>query len=417
MSIGYLTRPLPFALAGLLLLAALAPAQQTSTGWVQLSAAKGDIELPNSGTQQTSATVFDIDGDGLNDFVITERTKAPAVTWFQRGKSGWKRHVLDAESLRPEAGSTFGDVDGDGDLDFISGADGGGPAGNQVWWWENPAPTSDPALPWKRHVIKNSGGRKHHDLLFADVDGDGKKELVFWNQGGLRLMLARVPADPRSSSEWPLFEIFSYTRDSEQEQRATAPPFKSTNEHEGLAFTDIDLDGKPDIVGGGLWFKHLTGDRFLRNEIDGSYHFSRSGAGQLIEGGRPEVVLVVGDGVGPLMLYEWLKGTWKSRVLVESIDNGHSLSLLDFNHDGHLDIFCAEMRLNGTNPESKTYVLLGDGKGNFEKTIVAIGFDNHESKIADLDGDGTYDILGKPYNHLTPALNIWLNPRGVKSAK
>ena len=34
--------------------------------------------------------------------------------------------------------------------------------------------------------------------MFADVDGDGKSELVFWNQGAMSLMLARVPADPRA---------------------------------------------------------------------------------------------------------------------------------------------------------------------------------------------------------------------------
>jgi hypothetical protein len=41
---------------------------------------------------------------------------------------------------------------------------------------------------------------------------------------------------------------------------------------------------------------------------------------------------------------------------------------------------------------------------------VAEGFGNHESKIADLDGNGTLDILGKPYNWDTPRLDIWLNP-------
>ena len=148
---------------------------------------------------------------------------------------------------------------------------------------------------------------------------------------------------------------------------------------------------------------------FAANTVDAGYHFSRSGAGDLVEGGRAEIVLVVGDGVGPLVMYEWVKGTWKQKVLIERIDNGHSLKVLDFNKDGHLDIFCAEMRLNGGNPESKTYLLLGDGKGNFKTTLVATGFDNHESKVADLDGDGKLDILGKPYNHGTPGLNIWLN--------
>ncbi len=36
-------------------------------------------------------------------------------------------------------------------------------------------------------------------------------------------------------------------------------------------------------------------------------------------------------------------------------------------------------------------------------------WENHESKIADLDGDGNYDILDKIYNCRAPRLDIWLN--------
>ena len=83
--------------------------------------------------------------------------------------------------------------------------------------------------------------------------------------------------------------------------------------------------------------------------------------------------------------------------------------MLDFNNDGNLDIWVAEMRLNNNNPDAKNLILLGNGKGNFEIIQVSSGIALHESKIADLDGDGDYDILGKPYGWLTPRLDIWLN--------
>ena len=88
---------------------------------------------------------------------------------------------------------------------------------------------------------------------------------------------------------------------------------------------------------------------------------------------------------------------------------GHTLQLVDFNHDGNLDIFSAEQRLNGANPDSKIYFFFGDGKGNFRPEAVATGYDSHESKVADLDGNGTLDLLIKPYNYDTPRLDILLN--------
>jgi hypothetical protein len=387
------------------LIALLAAAPVAEYKWKHLSSANGDLPAPNKGTEQTSLTVADFDRDGLNDFVVTERTSADAVVLFRHTASGWTRYVIEPQPLHIEAGSIALDVDGDGDLDFIAGGDW---KSNEIWWWENPYPDLDPAKPWKRHVIKNSGAPKHHDQAAADLDGCGKPEIVFWNQDAHGLFVARMPADPRNAGPWPITQVYSYSADSEPPQRGRPAGFRRTNEHEGLAIIDIDGDGKPDIVGGGRWFRNVGGLRFQENLIDPAYSFSRAAVGQLKKGGRPEVVFVVGDGEGPLNWYEWVKGTWQPHKIAD-INYGHSLQVLDVDGDGNLDIFCAEQRLNGENPDSKIYIFYGDGEGNFTPSIVDRGYDLHEAKMADVNGDGQLDIIGKPYNYRTPRLDVWLN--------
>ena len=154
-------------------------AQAAGSGpWKHLSTKTGDLETPNSGKEQTSATVFDIDKDGVNDFVITERTAAPSVVAYIRNKTGWTRYVVDAEPLHIEAGATFYDVDGDGNLDFIAGGDW---KTNEVWWWENPGP----AQPQARRSVEAS---RHQELAQAEASRPDHGRLRRGRQGRTRLL-------------------------------------------------------------------------------------------------------------------------------------------------------------------------------------------------------------------------------------
>jgi hypothetical protein len=109
------------------------------------------------------------------------------------------------------------------------------------------------------------------------------------------------------------------------------------------------------------------------------------------------------------MLYEWQRGTWVPRVVLPEVDCTHSIRVVDFDGDGHLDIWVAEMRLDGANPGARNQLLFGDGQGRFEAVVISEGFGLHESEIGDLDGDGDLDVLGKPYNWDTPRLDVWIN--------
>ena len=76
-------------------------------------------------------------------------------------------------------------------------------------------------------------------------------------------------------------------------------------------------------------------------------------------------------------------------------------------------------RYKSQNPDCKTWLLYGDGKGKFEITELkaAEGIGHHESKLGDLDGDGDLDILQKPFEKGIPRIDIWLNNSKVKSKR
>ncbi|MCB0666182.1 MAG: VCBS repeat-containing protein, partial [Saprospiraceae bacterium] len=334
--------------------------------WKHLSTENGDLPATNGSNQQTASLVADVNNDGVNDIFITDRTVTPSVIGLIYAEEGWQRIIIDDTPLRIEAGSSAYDIDRDGDLDLVFG---GESQSNEIWWWENPFPQINPDKAWRRHTIKKSGATKHHDQAFIDFDGDGEEEFVFWNQNAGSLYFAEVPENPKDLEEWDYHPIYQYTSDGEMEPRSSYPGWRRTHEHEGLFALDMNGDNIDDIVAGGRWFTFEDGI-FQENIIDASYTFTRSAAGQLIEGGRPEVVLVVGDGIGPLVMYEWQEGIWRSRVLIDEVDNGHTLDIVDFDDDGHLDIFNAEMRFGEGNPDSELRILLGDGKGNFSRHVV-----------------------------------------------
>lgn len=370
--------------------------------WVHLSSKTGGIPAPGPSDKQTASLVLDVNKDGLNDFIVATRGQGPSVFWYRRNVVGWTKHVMDSAPLSIEAGGAALDIDGDGDLDIIFGGDSGT---NKMWRWENPYPNYDPNIPWTRREIKNAGGNKHHDQLVGDFDGDGKPELVFWNQAAKKLFIADIPADPETTQPWSYTEIFSW----------------ESGKYEGLTKFDIDGDGQLDIVGGGRWFKHQEGTNYIVNNIDDSQTFSRAAVGQLKKGGWPEVVFVVGDGVGQLKWYEWTGTKWLGHDLLErAVIHGHSLEIADINGDGNLDIFCAEMRQwskdKDDHPDAKMWIFFGDGEGRFRKTEIASGYGNHETKVADLDSDGDLDLLNKPYTWDAPRIDIWLN-NGTKNGK
>jgi hypothetical protein len=395
----------------LFVLSLAAFAAAPSIHWIHLSSRTGELPVPGESHQQTGALVARIDPRAGTDFVLSFREAAPALVWYRHSAGGgWTRYVIEDALLPIEAGGAAYDIDGDGDLDIVFGGD---YRSNELWWWENPAPNFDPKVPWKRHIIKNSGAKQQHDQIFADLKHTGTPQLIFWNQKAKTIFLAEIPPDPRHAGPWTLEPIFVGTAGTGAKDAAAYP--------EGLDAIDVDGDGFVDLLGGNCWFKFAGG------------HFQAIPIGTIggrIRGARfkPEktaqIVIAPGDGSGPLRYYEAVgdptqSSSWLGRDLLDrEMIHGHTLDIGDVNGDGHPDIFAAEMgKWNDRpgpmdNPKATAWILYGDGRGGFQRSVFRVGDGWHEGKLGDFDNDGRLDILNKPYGWDVPRVDLWLNKAG-----
>lgn len=375
-----------------------------------LSSSRGELPFPGVSTEQTGAVVADFDQDGTNDFVLSFRRVAPALVWYRPSSKGWSRTVIEPEFLTVEAGGAVHDIDGDGDIDLVFGGDW---QSNEVSWWENPGAPWEPARPWKRRPIKTGGANQHHDQVFGDFLGKGKLQLAFWNQGARKIFLAEIPADVGNTPAWPLIEVFSAA-----DAQAAIGDTQLAKYPEGMSACDVDGDGKTDLLAGNAWFKHRSGATWSPVRIG-----SVGGlicAGRFTPGKYPQVVIAPGDGIGPVRFYECAgdptkSDDWKGRdLLPRPVVHGHSLQLGDVNQDGHLDIFVAEMAKwskpdrPDDNPSATSWILFGDGVGQFRTEVLSVGVGFHEARLADFNGDGRLDILNKPYTWKAPRIDLWL---------
>lgn len=161
---------------------------------------------------QTS--VVDVDQDGDLDFISGRQ--GGDVYWFEnQGREQWKQRLIGADA-RTDVGRVAFDVDGDGWIDQVSGGT----------WFRNPGNPRE-ATDWPRF---ENGAIPAHDNLAAGIDGDGKLDLIsIQNKAGV--FWYRIPRDP--TARWTEHKLLGVTK---------------PQCHGGIAVGDSDGDGDIDIL-------------------------------------------------------------------------------------------------------------------------------------------------------------------------
>lgn len=324
---------------------------------------------------QTSAV--DIDKDGDLDFVSGRQ--AGDVFWFEnRGTGRWPRHLIGEKALTDVGGVAF-DVDKDGWIDQVSGGT----------WFRNPG-EGKANQAWTRF---ENGATSAHDNLAADIDGDGRLDLVSILDGN-GVFWYGIPSDP--TKRWIEHKVLGVT---------------TPRCHGGIAVGDVDGDGDQDISRvdrwlenvdskGTMWVEHINLDFGTPGPwgLQTRAHFH-----DLDRDGDLDLIQAEGDVLNGRVAWFENQGkgqAWKRHMIKEPGHNQdfHSLNVVDFDNDGDVDIFTGGGPL--TKGEFVWFIWENvDGKGGkWQEHVIQRGLQTHESVTGDIDGDGDLDILTKPWS-------------------
>src|SRR5262245_50124387 len=209
-SLGYTSSPLPplpnryrcvmrhtFTL---LVLAVVAPALAADVTFPKFKAQEIATDL----TVGYAVIVADINEDGKPDIVVVDSKR---VVWYENPT--WKVHTIIAGKTKPDNVCVVAhDIDGDGHLDLVVGADwnpSNTKTGGTLQWLKR-GKTLDEE--WTVYPIGEEPTA--HRVRMADIDGDGKKEIILtplhgreatakgnWVDGRpVRILAFPIPRDP-----------------------------------------------------------------------------------------------------------------------------------------------------------------------------------------------------------------------------
>jgi hypothetical protein len=147
--------------------------------------------------------LVDVNGDGKKDIVVVDQRR---VLWYENPT--WKPRTIIENKTKPDNVCIAAhDIDGDGQLDFALGADWrpfDTKTGGTLQWLKRGKTLDEP---WTVYPIDMEP--MVHRMRFADVDGDGKAELVVaplmgrgatgknnWTDAPVRVLAYRIPRDP-----------------------------------------------------------------------------------------------------------------------------------------------------------------------------------------------------------------------------
>ncbi len=363
-----------------------------------------------------SVMAVDINKDGKPDIVVNANGPGVAkveYVWYENPT--WERHVITDGKPATQEHTSY-DIDGDGipELVLQTGfAQEHEKSEGNVWLLEH---QGDPRQRWKERLIEKYPAS--HDTRFADIDGDGKKELIngpltgpgtkspwvggkvsiFWYRPGeWKRMIVTEDLNGINHRIRPVFWDVNDKRESLLTSgydgislfRSTGSGNNLKWERQTLHPAHPPVEGKPQIIGGGdAALGRINGKRFIAS----------------VEGFNPSDVVAV--------YTEDSAGKWTRRVLLEppNFMSGHDVAVADLNGDRRDDFIAGDRNGNDTH----VFYAPSDPTGQWIHQVIP-GMAAESNVIADINGDGRMDLVLIQENSKQGPKIAWYENMGKQS--
>ena len=350
---------------------------------IEISANAGDVKL-----------VGDIDLDGTADVVLGGR-QGEDLHWYHY--PDWTSTRIAVPSVEFSTDGAIADVDGDGDLDLVVPD---GSTGVNLAWFANPTNLpngqhGDPfvSAQWQRRTI-GTVGSWCKDVELADFDSDGRLDVAARHNDALMIFF-------QDAAAWSLRSIPT-----------------SMLGNEGLASGDIDGDASVDLVVRGAWLRNpgnalaRDGSRWTEHVIAASGVDANFKAlvADLDADGRADVLYSSSEGTADIAWHSHggtPQGTWTRHLIVAATNRAHTLQVADMDGDGDNDVVVGQMHTAPT-PQVRVYYNTNGRATAWQVQLVDQQYGIHNGVVADIDGDGDFEIIGSNWTG-NPPLQFWEN--------
>jgi hypothetical protein len=330
----------------------------------------------------TSALAADLDGDGDLDVVSGSRTGSYNIAWFENldGLGNFGTENIVENNLFDEVYSIFlADLDGDGDMDILTTAF----SLDKIIWYENLDGQGNFSV---QKIISNTADGAF-TVVAGDLDGDGDMDVISGSDFSGLAWYENLDGQG---------DFFMHLIDN------------NVSGTRSVVAIDVDGDGDMDIVGNSTapnkiyWIDNIDGHGTF-GEPNSIYEMGQYVTNLItadVDGDGDTDVLTVSFGDNEVAWFENLNGFGNfgpKKTISNILDKALEVFAADLDNDGDIDVLTSS---GGTFDGEIVWFENLDGTGSFgSKNVISTEHQFPRSVIAaDIDNDGDMDVIASSQN-------------------